>query len=360
MLEFKTKIINIVALVIILLIFINFTTLPKESNKYLDAIKLGGEWFLNNQDDNFLHYTYYPGTDSYDDGHHALRELASLWSIATLGKFLDDDRYTKLADKGLKYFESFIEKDEEGDFLYINIDPKKVKLGSSAFAVLAIVEIDHPKKDEYLEGLAKGILSLQQEDGSFNTLFFPSRKQSENFYPGEALVALMSLYEYNKDPQYLEAVKKALPYYRQYWDNEPNTAFAPWQSRAYQKYFEVTGDTDAVVFVINMTDYILNHYGGGCSNFNIRGSVIPVHLEGVNKAYEIAKKTGDIKREECYGNFMKEAMDYTLTLQATDPKVYTERGLGGVMNTDKDSMRVDRNQHAVMALMDSLSTGLIE
>ena len=54
------------------------------------AIKLGGEWYLNNQDNSFLHYEYYPFEKEHSEAHHSLREIGALWSIAVLANYLDD------------------------------------------------------------------------------------------------------------------------------------------------------------------------------------------------------------------------------------------------------------------------------
>ncbi|MFC1647456.1 hypothetical protein ACFL10_00490 [Patescibacteria group bacterium] len=81
-------------------------TESRDQGEYLNAIELGGEWFLNNQNEDFLHYKYYPYEDRYDENSHALREMGALWSITQLEKFLNDKRYKELAQKACetKYF----------------------------------------------------------------------------------------------------------------------------------------------------------------------------------------------------------------------------------------------------------------
>lgn len=318
------------------------------------AIKLGSEWFLNNQNEDFLYYEYNLTEKTHPDSQHSLREMGALWSITQLANFLNDENYTHLAQKGFAYFEKYFKYNEEHDFYYINITPDKVKLGYSAFAILTLIEIDHPKKDEYLTKLANGILYLQNERGDFDTFFFSNRTTGKDYYPGEALLALMSLYEYNGDQRYLDAVRKAFPRYVNYFRANANTAFVPWQTRAYAKLYNKTNDRIVSRFIFEMNDYMLEEHNPiqECSDFQFSGITVAVYMEGVIKAYEIAKIENDTTRSECYLNFITEATRHIISLQITES---TEKeAIGGfTANPTSDTQRVDRNQHAVMALMDA-------
>ncbi len=173
----------------------------------------------------------------------------------------------------------------------------------------------------------------------------------------------MSLYEHKKDNRYLETVEDAFPYYVRYWRGNPNTAFVPWQTRAYQKLYKVTQKREVANFVFEMNDYMLNQHfpGGDCINFDFsKGIVTAVYIEGVNKAYELARQLNDKKRTKCYANFIKESSDFILSLQVTDTNNFEKEAVGGFSkNYNSKSMRVDRNQHAVMALMEAYELGIL-
>ena len=189
------------------------STNDNSSEKYLEAIRLGGEWFLNNQNENFIYYQYNPFDKEHPRKSQKMREMGSLWSITRLAKFLDDKRYVQLGKKGFKYFEKTFEYDEENDFLYVDITPEKIKLGYNAFMILSLLDLEHPKKDYYMEKFANGIMYQQQEDGSLKTFFYIDRSTGVDYYPGEALVSMMSLYEHTKEEKYLDTVDKAFEYY---------------------------------------------------------------------------------------------------------------------------------------------------
>jgi hypothetical protein len=216
----------------------------QDQNTYLNSIELGGEWFLNNQDSSFLYYEYDLEDGTHSTSHHSLREMGALWSITLLNDFLDDEQYANLSDRGFDHFEKHFEYDSDDDFLFVNITPTKIKLGYSAFIILVLLEMEDDLKDYYLMQFANGVLFQQQEDGSFNTFFYkdlnPGEETGVDYYPGEALFALMKLYQYTGNRTYLEAVEKAFPFYRDYWRSTNSTAFIPWQTRAYSLLYQET------------------------------------------------------------------------------------------------------------------------
>ncbi len=334
-----------------------------ENDDYLASIKLAGEWFLNNQDDSFLYYQYYPFRKEYSASHHSLREMGALWSITQLSRFLGDPRYNELAERGFSHFEEHFAYDSANDFHFVNITPTKIKLGYSAFTILILLDIDHPLKEYYLDKFARSIIFMQNDDGSLRTFFYSSRSTGVDYYPGEALLALMALYEYSENPIYLKVVSRAFPYYRDYWRRNRNTAFVPWQTRAYYKLYQAKGEREVADFILEMNDYMVDEYNpeGNCSNFEFSSSVVAVHVEGVIKAYRLALQLGDGERAECYARFVREGCDFTLTLQVTETGDSLElEAVGGILGSQtSESMRVDRNQHAVMALMDAYESGIL-
>ncbi len=333
-----------------------------------EAIENGGEWFLNNQDENFIYYQYEPETDQHPNTHHSAREMGALWSITKLWKFLEDDRYEALALRGWDYFSATIQHDEAGNFSYFTTTPEKIKLSYNAFGILSLLELDVPDKEATLEQLANGILYQQEESGEFKTFFFSDRSSGKDYYPGQALLALMSLYETNGNEAYLAAVEKAFPFYYDYFDENPNTAFVPWQTQAYYKYYQVKPSEEVANYIFGMNDYIVNSFSDGayCKQFDFSlGVVTAVYIEGINKAYSLAEEVGDTERSECYEHFIQEGSTAIMALQfpmkGQKANNYADAALGGFSGSSADfSHQVDRNQHAVMALMGAYELGLIK
>jgi hypothetical protein len=137
----------------------------------------------------------------------------------------------------------------------------------------------------------------------------------------------------------------------------------PWNSQAYYKYYEHTHSQDAKNFVFDMNDFLIkqHHPKGDCTGFDFSsGIVTAVYMEGMNSAYALANETGDMERQRCYKNFIKEGTDFILTLQITNA-TYGKSAIGGFIRKKGESlMRVDQNQHAVMALMTAYELGILK
>lgn len=311
-----------------------------------DSIKNGGEWFLNNQNDNFLHYEYDYKNNAYTPDSHALRETAALWSIATLSNYLGDERYEILSQKGFSYFEEHFV--EVNDYIYVDIETPS--LGYNAFLILALLEMEHHNKDIYLEKLANGILVLQQEYGKINAYFNSDSDANQQYYPGEALVALMSMYEYTGDERYLDATKKGFVYYKQFWREEPNIAMIPWHSRAYYKLYQATNNYEVADFVFEMNNALVKYYDFGNCHFMFRGSEL-VFVEGMNYALLLANEVN--QPTSCYHKFIRKA-----TTKAMKKQIQSDDITNGAF--PHSTLRIDHNQHALMALMDAKKYGIIQ
>ncbi len=359
--EWRTFFIMTAVVLLVVLVFFGPQLKYGKESEYTKSLKRAGKWFHNNQDGFFLYYQYDPGEQKHLTGQHPLREMASMWSVGVLGNALGDSSLTSLAERGFIAFSDTFQTDEENGFVYVGVTEYSLKLGYSAFAILTLLEIEHPMKDYYLREFADGILHLQQEDGSFNTYFYGNDTSGQDYYPGEALLALMSLYEYNGDERCLSAVGKAFPYYRDYWTKNKNTAFPPWQSRAYLKYYRATGDENVITFLYDMSDWMVLEYRpkSRCAEFDFEwyGITSPVHVEGVIQGYELAVEQDDELRIGCYGNYIQEGLDYILTTQVVDTNDDSSRG--GWIGHD-GLMRVDRQQHAVLAIIGACNAEIVD
>lgn len=329
-------------------------------SEYQNAVRLGGEWFLNDQNENFLHYEYSVSEKKYSEKMHELREMGALWSIVRLYGYTKDERYLELAQRGLRYFANNLKKDQSGKTLFYASRSGVSKLGYSAFLILALADIDYPDREKLLAELAGGILNQQEADGSFRTMFDAGGDAGEDYYPGEAMTSLMRLHEITGEERYASAVERALPYYRDYWKGNPNTAFVPWQVRAYRMLYLQKPEPEIRDYVFSLADYMVARElrEDGCRNFRfVDDSTVAVWMEGMAAAYDVARRSDDRPRQECYGNYVRDAAAYLMEKQVTAGN--DQSAVGGILGSD-GKMRVDRNQHFVMGLMDALEFGIIK
>lgn len=332
------------------------------------AIRLGGEWFLNNQDDSFLHYSF-----DRSDGHrphrnHSARELGALWAVTKLERFLDDPRYHALGERGLKHFMAHLYFNQPGRFLFLGITPHKTKLCYNAFLVMALMAFEHPQKEKILAGLVRGMLMQQRADGGYRTFFFSDRATGIDYYPGQALLALAHYYEATGEVRCLRSARRALPFYRAYWREEVATAFIPWQTQAFYKLYSLSQDAAMAEFVFEMNDALLLEIerqaaaAGGIAE--ALGVVAAVFTEGLNRAYQLADDCSDDTRKARYADAIQACSQAVMTLQSPlageGLEDLPQPAVGGfVSRPGQTEMRVDHNQHAVMALMGAYELGLV-
>jgi len=336
-------------------------------SKIYQSINNGYDWFLHsvNNHTGRLEYEYYPSQNFYSPDNNHVRQLATLWSITELTNFLHDNQSNALITSMLDYYLSF--QNETDKYLYITIGNES-KLANNAFLILTLLnQPAYPDQQLLLNRLGRGILSLQQENGSFNTYFFSDKNTGVDYYPGEAMLSLMKLYTYTSNESYLNAVEKAFAYYKYYWQNNKNTAFIPWHTQAYALLYQETKDSQLVDFIFEMNDWMID-------NYQIQSSLYPdeiggfpyyyptfstsVFIEGINDAYNIARFVSDTDHINKYKSALQNGIRFILQTQFTDNNsFYLEndyRAIGGFKTSLTDnSIRIDNTQHAVMALMKS-------
>ncbi|MCM2325558.1 MAG: hypothetical protein NDI94_03785 [Candidatus Woesearchaeota archaeon] len=327
-------------------------------DKYGNAIRLGGEWFLANQDEQFLHYIYDTKTKGHPASTHPLREMGALYAINDLYGYTKDQRYLNLSYKGYAYFSQYFTKSE--NYLLVNITPDATKLGYNAFMILNIIPINIKDKENELDYLAEGILSMQKDSGEYRTFFFIERETGVDYYPGQSILALMRLYSYDKQEKYIESVKKSLGYYPLRWNQDPSFTFVPWYTKGYYEYYQQTNDDFVREFIFEMNDFLVSGFSadGTCNGPIVNRDIsIAAYAESVVKAYKLAKFNNDTYRQECYSRFINNAADIVVDIQIQNTTDVLE--LGGFPNS-LGEIRVDNNQHAVMMLIDAKREGIID
>ncbi len=99
--------------------------------------------------------------------------------------------------------------------------PLQAKLGGTGLGLVALVGLERVSPGsiplEHLRRLAKFVIYMQKPDGSFYSKYVPSKggrndEWTSHFYPGEAALGLLMLYELDSSPAWLEAATQALGY----------------------------------------------------------------------------------------------------------------------------------------------------
>jgi AMMECR1 domain-containing protein len=343
-----------------------------------ERITMAGDWFKKSVDleTGLLEYEYFPTQGSYSNGINHVRQMASNWATTEIQLFLGQQTMGDVVFKTLQHYSNNLVKAQTEDgnpYLFVKID-SDAKLAYSAFMMLTLINFpDYAERDETLKLLADGILSQQQEDGSYKTYFQSEKNSGQDFYPGEAMLALMRYAEISEDTKYLESVKKASPYYRDYWRQNKNTAFIPWHSQANLLLYKKTEDKEIAEFVFEMNDWLVENYqdlpreypdkeGGFKST---PGNSSSAYLEGVNDAYTLAVLVGDEEHKEKYKKALRSGVRFILQMQYHDGNTFyltrPERAIGGFReNLTRANIRNDYVQHAAHALIKAYNNNVFD
>lgn len=339
-----------------------------------ERIALSRDWVKNNinHKTGLLEYKYLPSDDDYSDDNNHVRQIATLWSVAKTRNFLNDPSLDTMINRSLDYYLNYIRC--EDDYCYLEIKDTS-KLAYSAFIIMALLEAkEYPDSASLREKFANGILHQQIEDGSYRTYFNSDKNSGVDFYPGEAMLALMMHYVDTKDEKYRISVEKAFPYYRKYWQGNKNTAFVPWHSQVYRLLYEVNKNKELAEFVFEMSDWIIKTQQAKESPYEDEIGGFPpleprystsAYAEGLNDAYVLAKLVGDKIREAKYKDSVMKATRFILLTQYIPENSFylknPERAIGGFRkNLTNNEQQVDYIQHAVLALLKSLENGVLE
>jgi hypothetical protein len=312
-----------------------------------DRILITKSWFLNNIDQTkgILHYQYQPKIDSYSTENNHTRQLATLWAITELNKFLNTDQaLTDLINSTLDYYLYF--KKCTTDYCYLQIDNNS-QIAQNAFSLLALQNTPNYHNSKNLQKqFAQALINQQQKNGSYKLYFNTKDLTGLNYYPGETMLALMKYYQLTNNPVYLASVQKAYKYYKKYWQTNKNAAFIPWQTQAAYYLYQETGNQAIADFIFNMNDWLI-----------AKNQIItPVYLEGLIDAYKLAVQNQDQQRIQEYKKTINLSLNYLLNLQYTEKSaqnfIEPQKVIGGFRNSlETDAQRIDSSQHALMALI---------
>ena len=99
--------------------------------------------------------------------------------------------------------------------------PRQAKLGGSGLGLVALASYEQLEPGsiplEEFRALGRFIVYLQKPDGNFHSKYIPSEggpsdQWTSLYYPGEAALGLVMLYELDPDPLWLESASKAIGY----------------------------------------------------------------------------------------------------------------------------------------------------
>lgn len=200
----------------------NLDRVIRESAEYLAA---------QVKDDGLFHYGKHPCFDRPINHYNTLRHASSTYALCEAYELLQSPVLREAIDRSLRQIAKNLVKyrsQPSGASAFLMDRGNEVKLGGNAVAILACCKFFEVTGDKTVLELAlrlgNGIVSMQQENGSFcHILDAETLTPREDFrtvyYDGEAAFALMRLYGATGDQRWLDATRRAVDYFiaKEYW-----------------------------------------------------------------------------------------------------------------------------------------------
>jgi len=367
---------------------------PLKRHFYLSA-RSGADWLVRtNRPDGRFDYGFEPALQKRLEGDHYLRQAGAVFALARAARYFKDEHQTAVARQAaltlLVDTTTTTVESSKTIVRYTALPSIAVnRLAAAGLIVLTINELPDPNDEllEQAEQLCAFIRQQQQADGSLAFTDTPGDAQAAlvdpegiNYYPGEALYGLMRSQQHRPAAWKTDMVRKALAYYRPWWQKNRNMAFVPWQTAAYAEAFLQTAEAPFAEFVYEMNDWLCalqfttldpRHpfWAGGFMGYADGKPVAAApqvgsaaYAEGLADACRVAAKAGDPGRLQRYRDALERCLQFTVALQYSDANTqhfadwFRPRLLGGFHASDQDgNLRIDYNQHAVCALVQYLN-----
>jgi hypothetical protein len=317
-------------------------------------------------------YQYEPGRDRYSDEQNLVRQVGAVVAMSVHASWSGKSASRAASDLGIRHHvQGLTEIDGVENAAFLATADEKNKLGVTALLCLAMAE--HPEADRYAdvrEKLINAMLTLQAPSGMFVTAFPPAMEiDAQDYFPGEALLAMAKHYSHNPTGYVLDAFHRAITSYREYFRGRPSPAFVPWQVQAYSLMAMHSKRMDYVDYVFELTDWLADKqldrsncawpelWGGIAAYSEDRAGVsTAAYLEGFADALALARSVGDAERTGRYEKVVREAARFVIQLQVRPEEAYFVRSprdaVGGIRATPSlNLLRIDHCQHALVGLI---------
>lgn len=185
--------------------------------------------------------------------YNALRHSGTLYSMYLCERYLNDFSLQKKRYLASEYFvKNYVQKLSPDMYAVVSKPEEEgaefpeAKLGGSGLALIGLSNLYPDKKIdlETIQGLGNFIIFMQKPDGSFYSKYNISQKTFDKkfvslYYPGEAALGLLYLYEVDPQKKWIDSSKKTLIYLSNSRKNKgSNVPFDHWAMLATKKLFE--------------------------------------------------------------------------------------------------------------------------
>jgi hypothetical protein len=187
--------------------------------------------------------------------------------------------------------------------------PLQAKLGGTGLGLIALLSVEKRKPEttpvDFLRKMGNFIVFMQKTDGSFYSKYIPIKGGKDDswtslYYPGEAALGLLMLYEKDPDPRWLQAAANAIAYLARLRAGKSQVEVDHWALLAtakllplYDRCQQPLPESEILNHAIRICESIITHRSRfskntlehGCFTDNGRTTPTAIRLEGLLAAY---------------------------------------------------------------------------
>lgn len=343
----------------------------------LEAAIAGGEYLKNsiNPDGQFI-YCYHAKTDKIVPKYNILRHAGAIYALLELYEVTEDKDLFAAIQRAIAYLIKQIQTPTAisvtGEGACV-VEDNQVKLGGNALAAIALAKYTEITEDsQYLPTiieLCHWIASVQDKTGEFLVHKQTQNQDPEefrsNYYPGEAILALVRLYRLTEDAHWLDVAETAAKHRISKYNESPKAVPQDhWLLYALNELFRDRPVPVYLTYAGRIADAMLQSqqispmYPDwlGCFQVPPRSTPTATRTEGLCAAYRLAQCSGNSSQlpQILEGIVLGIAFQLQTQIRPETAMYYPNiaRSLGGFRKSLTHSeVRIDYVQHNISSLL---------
>jgi hypothetical protein len=340
----------------------------------VDAAVAGGDYIVRMQRrDGSFHYLYDAASGKLvERGYNILRHAGVLSALYDLYAATRDPGYLRAARAGIEYLKTRFRPANVRDSLLVLDNDGKAKLGANGLALLALcrqAELDPDAADiKGARQLANLVVALQRKNGAYDSYYQlrgdEPRGNVSLYYPGEAILGLVSLYKLTKDPRLITSAQRGANYLVRVQSSMTKPPPDAWLMQALEALYRIDASPRYAAHAIRLATSIIADqydesappaYRGGFGPGPPGSTPAASRAEGLLAAYRLARLIDD-PRAARISSALRACAAFQLSHQYTADKSdrlpNPGRARGGFRRSEQSALiRIDFVQHNVSSLL---------
>lgn len=303
-------------------------------------------------------YVYHPADGVMGDKYNLLRHAGTLYALFQWHHLMGQP-VPPVLDSGVSYLSAYIQPIGDVPHVSTLVYKGEAKLGGAALALLMYTELYKTSGSRrYLKtmrSLAEFLLWMQQPSGRFLSKYLVTERGFSPFesvyYPGEAMLALLRLYQIDPDPRWLQSVMDGAGHLLRYPVMEGRVrGHNHWFATALAELYLVQPDQAYYDELWSIAQATLDSIPRRIKKGDSSASLATVGETAVAVLLlELRLKRADRIREAL--SAVDNVLAYCLQLQVREGDFSSNAAWGGIMHdATKQSIRIDYVQHTLQVI----------